>query len=99
MKVKYEDIIAAIKSDRFRITDHADEEAAADEVTLDEILLSVEHGEIIEEYPTHRPYPSCLIFGRNQREEPLRADPHQTQAPGDRWLPPLGPVFSSAMTW
>ncbi len=73
MKVKLQDIIAAIRSDHFRITDHADEEAAADEVTLDEILFSVEHGEIIEDYPTHRPYPSCLIFGRSQREEPLHS--------------------------
>ena len=48
MKAKLQDIIAAIRSDHFRITDHADEEAAADEVTLDEILFSVEHGEIIE---------------------------------------------------
>jgi hypothetical protein len=58
-----QDIINAIRSHQIRVTDHADEEAAADRITLDEILFSVVHGEIIEDYPTDKPYPSCLIFG------------------------------------
>jgi hypothetical protein len=42
------------------ITDHADEEAEADVLSFDEVYFSVVHGEIIEEYPTDSPYPSCL---------------------------------------
>jgi hypothetical protein len=56
-------IIDAIQKNRVRISDHADEEAGADELTLDEIYFSALHGEIIEHYPTDRPYPSCLIYG------------------------------------
>jgi len=58
------DITDAIRSHRVRITDHADEEAASDKLTIEEIYFAVLHGEIIEEYPGDRPYPSCLIFGR-----------------------------------
>lgn len=57
------DIIEAIEFHRVRVTDHADEEAAAERLTLDEIGFSVHHGEIIEDYPSDKPYPSCLIFG------------------------------------
>ena len=48
------DIVSAIRSGRVRVTDHADEEAHADKLTLEEIYHSVLHGEIIEEYPDGR---------------------------------------------
>lgn len=41
-----EDIIAAIRNSRVRITDHADEEAVDDVLTFDEIYFSVMHGGI-----------------------------------------------------
>lgn len=68
-----DDIISAIKNNRIRITDHADEEAKADHLSFDEIMISVFHGEIIEDYPTDKPYPSCLIFGKNFRNEPIHS--------------------------
>lgn len=71
--MRIEDIIEAIRSDRVRITDHADEEAHADSLSLDEIFLSVERGEIIEDYPTDKPYPSCLVFGLVPGEEPVHS--------------------------
>ena len=42
-----------------------EEEAVDDDLTFDEIYYSVTQGEIIEDYPTDRPFPSCLIMGRN----------------------------------
>ena len=39
-----EQVITAIKNDRIKITDHADEEADADDLTFDEIYYSVFHG-------------------------------------------------------
>ena len=57
------DLRQAIEADRIRVTDHADEEARADGLLLDEILASVSRGEIIEEYRPDEPYPSCLVFG------------------------------------
>lgn len=58
-----EDLIAAIRHNRIRITDHADEEAQSDHLSFDEILLSVLQGEVLEDYPQDTPYPSCLIYG------------------------------------
>lgn len=60
-----EDVIAAIRKGQVRITDHADEEAVDDDLTFDEIYYSVMQGEVIEDYPTDKPYPSCLIMGKN----------------------------------
>ena len=67
------DIIEAIRANRVRITDHADEEAEADQLTFDEIYFSVLHGEIIEEYPTDNPYPSCLIYGQTFGGDPVHS--------------------------
>lgn len=67
------DITGAIEADRVRISDHADEEAQADQLILSEIVFSVHNGEIIEDYPTDRPYPSCLVYGRTMHDEPVHS--------------------------
>jgi len=71
--VNLEDIIEAIRHNRIRITDHADEEAQADHLSFDEVFISVFQGEIIEEYPDDKPYPSCLIYGETFRREPVHS--------------------------
>jgi hypothetical protein len=63
----------AIQKNRIRISEHADEEAEADELTFDEIYFSVLHGEIIEDYPKDRPYPSCLIYGMTFSGDPVHS--------------------------
>ena len=78
-----EDIVDAIRHNRFRITDHADEEARADRLSFDEIFFSVFQGEIIEDYPDDMPYPSCLIYGDTFAGVPV----HSVWAynAGNRW--------------
>lgn len=71
--MKIEDIIEAIRANRIRITDHADEQAQADRLSFDEIFFSVFQGEIIEEYPKDKPYPSCLIYGDTFKGEPVHS--------------------------
>lgn len=68
-----ENIVDAIRNSRVRITDHADEEAFDDDLTFEEIYFSVMHGEVIEDYPTDKPYPSCLIMGRNFSGDPIHS--------------------------
>lgn len=58
-----ETIREAIRGHRVRVSDHADEEAAADALFLADVYHSVLQGEVIEDYPGDRPYPSCLVFG------------------------------------
>jgi len=66
-----ENIINAIRSSRVRITDHADEEAFDDDLTYEKIYSSVIQCEVIEDYVNDKPYPSCLIFGKNFSGEPI----------------------------
>ncbi|MBW2138236.1 MAG: DUF4258 domain-containing protein [Deltaproteobacteria bacterium] len=66
-----ENIIEAIRNNRIRITDHADEEAEDDQLTFDEIFFSVSNGEMIEDYPDDKPYPSCLIYGQAFSGDPI----------------------------
>jgi len=68
-----ENIINAIRNNRVRITDHADEEAVDDCLTYEEIYFSAIRGEVIENYPSDKPYPSCLILGRNFSGEPIHS--------------------------
>jgi len=63
----------AIRDGKFRVSDHADEEANADSLLLDDVLESVLTGEIIEEYPTDWPYPSCLVLGFTGGREPVHS--------------------------
>lgn len=67
------EIIDAIRANRIKITDHADEEAANDHLKFEEIFHSVLHGEIIEEYPKDKPFPSCLIYGKSSKGEPIHS--------------------------
>ena len=68
-----ENLREAIRNGRFQITLHAEDAARDDGLAVSEILASVLGGEIIEEYPDSRPYPSCLIYGRDSNEEPAHS--------------------------
>lgn len=72
-QVNLQDIIDAIQHNRIRVTDHADEEAQADRIPFAEILSSVFQGEIIEEYPRDKPYPSCLVYGETSARNPVHS--------------------------
>ena len=66
-----EDIQDAVRNGRYRVTNHAREEARDDRITVRELVDSVLSGEIIEEYLDDRPHPSCLIYGRTSEAEPV----------------------------
>lgn len=77
------DIIEAMREKRIRISDHADVEAHEDGLSYEEVYYSVLQGEIIEDYPTDRPYPSFLVHGRTVVGDPI----HSVWAlnPANRW--------------
>ena len=66
-------IIQAIQADRVIVSRHAREEAENDNLKLEPILFSAIKGEIIENYSNDRPYPSCLIYGVSQQQEPIHS--------------------------
>jgi hypothetical protein len=57
-----------------RFTDHARkemEEEPLGRITVVELLHALSAGEIIEEYPEDKPYPSALVLGRTAVGRPL----------------------------
>jgi hypothetical protein len=57
-----------------RFTDHARREMEAEPlgvIRVEEIMQALDSGEIIEEYPEDKPYPSCLILGRTVTGRPI----------------------------
>jgi len=71
--VNIDSIFEAIRLGRIRISDHAEEESEADDLTFDEIYCSVLCGEIIESYPEDKPYPRCLVFGKTFGGDPVHS--------------------------
>ena len=67
------DIINAVHANRVNITQHARKEAKEDNLVLDDIFFSTRNGEIIEDYPTDVPYPSCLIYGKTEDGDPVHS--------------------------
>ena len=59
---------------KIKFSSHAKEEMLYDEFGViyeNEIKEAIYNGEIIEEYPKDKPYPSCLILGRTEEGRPL----------------------------
>ena len=67
------EIVDVIRGGRSLTTDHAYEEARSDGLAFGDIYFSTEHGEIIEEYPVDKSYPSCLVFGKSTRGNPIHS--------------------------
>jgi hypothetical protein len=40
-------------------------------IYADEVKKIMLHGEIIEEYPEDKPFPSCLVFGFTEKQKPV----------------------------
>ena len=52
---------------QIRLTQHAAEEMAEEEVSLDELLQAIKNAEMLEHYPEHRRGACCLVNGRTNR--------------------------------
>jgi len=54
-----------------RVTQHAQQEMAEEEFTLDDALHVIMNGEVLENYPEHRRGACCLLNGRTRAGRPL----------------------------
>jgi len=69
--LEIDEIRAAIREGKYRLTVHAiirSKERGISARDMEEAILG---GEIIEEYPDDKPFPSCLIVGRTSGGRPL----------------------------
>ncbi len=63
----------AIKKGKVNISEHADEELENDAINDDELYYSVSNGEVIEDYADDKPFPSCLIYGKDKNDRPIHS--------------------------
>lgn len=67
----FETVQVLAATEALRVTQHAQEEMDAEDISLDEVLAAIADGHIIEDYPTHRRGACCLIFGTTPAHRPL----------------------------
>ena len=65
------DIRNAFVKNEFRYTKHGAEQRINRQITGKEIEESVLNGEIIEDYPSDKYGPSCLLYGKTNAGKPL----------------------------
>lgn len=59
--------------DKIFATNHAAERFRERKISAQDIYSAIDTGEVIEQYPNDYPYPSCLVLGKNLRDEKIHA--------------------------
>ena len=54
-----------------RVTQHAQVEMDAEDITLDNVLAAIANGQILENYAEHKRGPCCLLYGRTHQGRAL----------------------------
>lgn len=62
-----------VASGLFVVSEHAKKKYNERGITTLNIIECVNSGEIIEDYPTDKPFPSCLILGTTKEGKPVHA--------------------------
>lgn len=52
--------------ENIRVTQHAQQEMVEEDIRLDDVLQAIAIGRILENYPTHRRGPCCLLYGQTR---------------------------------
>jgi hypothetical protein len=60
-----------IQTEEYKITRHAQRRLDSRGITIVEVKHVIDTGEMIENYPHDKPYPSCLILGYVRTHQPL----------------------------
>jgi hypothetical protein len=62
---------AQARIENIRVTQHAQQEMAEENITLNEVLEAIAAGQVLENYPEHRRGACCLLNGLTQNGRPL----------------------------
>ena len=55
------------KPELFILTQHGRKRLIERDITINDIVETINNGKIIEDYPNDFPFPSCLIFAKPER--------------------------------
>ena len=64
LNVLLDQIKSLAAAEEIRITQHAQQAMAEEEIALDDVLQAIRVARVVENYPEHRRGPCCLICGR-----------------------------------
>ncbi len=59
------------EKDRIAFKKHSAIRMKERRIDADEVKKIMLHGEMIEEYPEDKPFPSCLVFGFTEKQKPV----------------------------
>lgn len=65
------DVRKAFDEKKFRYTKHGAEQRINRHITGEEIEHAIQNGEIIEDYPSDKYGPSCLVYGKTKMGRPI----------------------------
>lgn len=71
LKAVLEQIRAQADVENIRVTQHAQQEMAEEDITVDEVLEAIATGQVLENYPKHRRGACCLLNGVTKEGRPL----------------------------
>lgn len=60
-----------VARDQFEFSQHAVDQSILRRISVQEIREAIASGEVIEDYPTDKYGPSCLVLGFTRAERPL----------------------------
>lgn len=60
-----------VEREALRVTQHAQQEMAEEDISLGDTLEAILSGQILENYPEHLRGPCCLISGYTRQQRPL----------------------------
>lgn len=69
--IKIEQLRKLIEEDNIYLTRHMFDRLGERGIDYDDVINSILRGEIIEQYPSDYPYPSCLVLGAANDSEYL----------------------------
>jgi hypothetical protein len=71
-----DDIREKIASGQFEFSQHAVDQSIVCHISIQELREAIDTGEVIEDYPTDKYGPSCLVFGVTLARRPLHVQCH-----------------------
>lgn len=71
LEVVLKRIRAQANVENIRVTQHAQQEMAEENIMLNDVLEAIATGQILENYPEHRRGACCLLNGLTQNGRPL----------------------------
>lgn len=68
MELEIDDLRKICIPENIEITIHAARRLEQRNISINDVISCIHHGEIIEQYQDDYPYPSCLILGLSEKQ-------------------------------